>query len=559
MQPQPSPSAVVPASAKRVRLHFKCKGIADLDTFSKSDPYIVLYAVDTTNAAPAGNRPAPPRGSRYGREIGRTETIMNDLNPVFKRPVEAHFFFEARQVLNAVVYDFDGSTNDAANDVCGVANFQLSHIICSSQGKREFPLITPAGATKGSIEVSFSEISNVSARSTVRFGFRGCNLIPMGLLGSNSPFFTISRLQPNGTKLLVYQSEVCQSNSNPKWAISRPIQQGDLFGASRDEQTIVFDLFTKGSLGGDTGMGSHVCSLSSLESAHTSGTAFAPRKAKNPSKHYGDVFVDSLQVTQFPTFAQSLASGWQISMALSIDFTGSNGDPRSPHSLHFMNPAAPNQYVSAIMSVGDILMEYDTHKQIPVFGFGASFQGAASHFFNVNMRPDPYVNGIQGALNAYGAFLPTAILSGPTNFAPTIRAVALGARQAEAKRVYTILLIITDGEITDMAESIDALVEADDAPLSIVIVGVGFQCDFRMMDELDGDGVNLRARNGRVSRRDLVQFVPYRDFLPPKPREALAAEVLREIPDQFEEYLMLASQRTAAKQQFTTAMSTEKV
>eukprot|EP00388_Colpodella_angusta_P041808 GDKK01054321.1.p1 GENE.GDKK01054321.1~~GDKK01054321.1.p1 ORF type:complete len:244 (-),score=19.89 GDKK01054321.1:137-868(-) len=233
-------------------------------------------------------------------------------------------------------------------------------------------------------------------------------------------------------------------------------------------------------------------------------------------------------------------------MALSIDFTGSNGDPRSPQSLHLMSPGAPNQYVQAMMSVGDILMEYDTDKQIPVFGFGASVNRVTTHFFNVNMQSDPYVSGIQGALNVYGAFLPTCILSGPTNFAPTILSVTAGARQSEAQRVYTVLLIITDGEITDMRETIDALVMADDAPLSIVIVGVGMGCDFAAMNDLDGDGQNLRASNGRISRRDLVQFVPYKGFLPPKPREALAAEVLREIPDQFEEYLMLANQRTGA-------------
>ena len=45
-----------------------------------------------------------------------------------------------------------------------------------------------------------------------------------------------------------------------------------------------------------------------------------------------------------------------------------------------------------------------------------------------------------------------------------------------------------DGEITDFAQTVEAIVMADDAPLSILIVGVG-QADFSAMDELDGDGV----------------------------------------------------------------------
>ena len=51
---------------------------------------------------------------------------------------------------------------------------------------------------------------------------------------------------------------------------------------------------------------------------------------------------------------------------------GSNGDPRDPRSLHHFNPQVPNQYAQAILTVGSVLMDYDTDKQVPVFGCGAS-------------------------------------------------------------------------------------------------------------------------------------------------------------------------------------------
>lgn len=71
----------------------------------------------------------------------------------------------------------------------------------------------------------------------------------------------------------------------------------------------------------------------------------------------------------------------------------------------------------------------------------------------------------------YGTFLPTCMgppplrvpcLGPPTSHSPW------GARKTEHERVYTILLIITDGEITDMDETVNAIVAADDAPLTIV-------------------------------------------------------------------------------------------
>lgn len=56
------------------------------------------------------------------------------------------------------------------------------------------------------------------------------------------------------------------------------------------------------------------------------------------------------------------------------------------------------------------------------------------------------------------------------------------------------------------------------------------------MEELDGDVVRLSS-NGRYASRDIVQFVPFRDFLkgsgdPRTARLRLAREVLAEIPDQ---------------------------
>lgn len=49
-------------------------------------------------------------------------------------------------------------------------------------------------------------------------------------------------------------------------------------------------------------------------------------------------------------------------------------------------------------------------------------------------------------------------------------------------------------------------------PLSIVIVGVG-NADFDAMDVLDADEEPLRChRTRQLMKRDIVQFVPYRDF-----------------------------------------------
>lgn len=45
---------------------------------------------------------------------------------------------------------------------------------------------------------------------------------------------------------------------------------------------------------------------------------------------------------------------------MGIDFTGSNGDPHSPNSLHYMSQDGVNQYLAALWSVGQVIQDYDT-------------------------------------------------------------------------------------------------------------------------------------------------------------------------------------------------------
>ncbi len=62
-----------------------------------------------------------------------------------------------------------------------------------------------------------------------------------------------------------------------------------------------------------------------------------------------------------------------------------------------------------------------------------------------------------------------------------------------------------------MNDTRSAIVYASTLPVSIIIVGVG-GADFTAMDILDGDDGVLKAPNGQRCKRDIVQFVPLRNF-----------------------------------------------
>jgi hypothetical protein len=256
-------------------------------------------------------------------------------------------------------------------------------------------------------------------------------------------------------------------------------------------------------------------------------------------KHYknsGIIRVVQCRLEVLPTFMDYIAGGTEIGLVVAVDFTASNGDPKQRTSLHYLTPTEPNEYAKAIIAVGEILAPYDSDNMYPVYGFGAKVPPAmkTSHMFPLTFNEQrPEVFGVKGMLDAYYSALQQVQLYGPTNFAPTIRACAARASEMFQSRhdvqSYLILLIITDGEITDMDDTVSEIVGASELPMSIVIVGVGNE-RFENMQILDGDDGGLRAR-GRAASRDIVQFVPFREYRNNPAR--LAADTLAEIPEQF--------------------------
>uniref|UniRef100_A0A8C0U8L4 Copine-7-like n=1 Tax=Cyanistes caeruleus TaxID=156563 RepID=A0A8C0U8L4_CYACU len=202
---------------------------------------------------------------------------------------------------------------------------------------------------------------------------------------------------------------------------------------------------------------------------------------------------------------------------VAIDFTASNGDPRNSCSLHYINPYQPNEYLKALVAVGEICQDYDSDKKFSALGFGARIppKYEVSHDFAINFNPDnDECEGIQGVVESYQSCLPKIQLYGPTNVAPIISKVARVAADEERTKEasqYFILLILTDGVVTDMADTREAIVRASYLPMSIIIVGVG-NADFTDMQILDGDDGVLRSPKGEPVLRDIVQFVPFREF-----------------------------------------------
>uniref|UniRef100_A0A665VZD6 Copine-3 n=2 Tax=Echeneis naucrates TaxID=173247 RepID=A0A665VZD6_ECHNA len=509
--------------ATKVELTISCENLMDMDVFSKSDPLCAMYIRSS--------------GSQW-YEFGRTEMILNCLNPKFAKKFVIDYYFEMVQSLKFCVYDIDNDTYDLGDDdFLGELECTLGQIVSSKQITRGLLLKDKRPAGRGTITICAEEITDTRVAEFEVSGRR----LDKKFLWWSDPFLEFYKQTETGWQL-AHRTEVVYNNLNPTWRPFR-ISLRSLCGGDV-ENPIKVDCYDHRVNGSHDLIGTFKSTLAELQTGtHISPAEFecinANKLKKKNYKNSGVLCIKRCQVVKEYSFLDYIMGGCQINFTIAIDFTGSNGDPKSPHSLHYINPEGYNEYLTAIWAVGNVIQDYDSNKMFPVFGFGAQVPPSwqVSHEFPINFNPaNPFCSGIEGVVQAYQQCLPLLKLWGPTNFSPVIRHVACFARQAlQQSRAsqYYVLLIITDGVITDMDQTCSAIVEASRLPMSIIIVGVGGE-DFSAMEFLDSDDKLLRSPNGDVASRDIVQFVPFRDFQGNS--MALTQSVLAELPDQVASY-----------------------
>ncbi|KAF7668284.1 hypothetical protein LDENG_00021490 [Lucifuga dentata] len=507
------------------------RNLLDRDTFSKSDPICVLYTQGM--------------GNKEWREFGRTEVIDNTLNPDFVRKFILDYFFEERQNLRFDLYDVDSkSANLSKHDFLGQAYCTLGEVVGSLGSRMDRALGGIPGKKCGTIIVKAEELNN--CRESVMMQFCGNKLDKKDFFGKSDPFLVFYRSNEDGTFTICHKTEVVKNTLNPVWqAFKIPVRalcNGDY------DRTIKIEVYDWDRDGSHDFIGEFSTSYRELSRGQSQFNVYEvvnPKKKGKKKKYLnsGTVTLLSFLVDIEVTFLDYIKGGTQINFTVAIDFTASNGNPAQPTSLHYMSPYQLNAYAMALKAVGEIIQDYDSDKMFPALGFGAKLppDGRVSHEFALNGNPqNPYCAGIDGVMEAYYQSLKSVQLYGPTNFSPVINHVARYAASVKDGSQYFVLLIITDGVISDMAQTKESIVNASCLPMSVIIVGVG-PAEFDAMIELDGDEVRISSR-GRYAERDIVQFVPFRDYIDRTGNHILsmarlAKDVLAEIPDQFLSYM----------------------
>ena len=83
---------------------------------------------------------------------------------------------------------------------------------------------------------------------------------------------------------------------------------------------------------------------------------FVNSQSKKSYKNSGVVHLVHVDMYKSYSFLDYIRGGTELAATISIDFTGSNGNPRDPNSLHYIQYGGKlNQYEQAIKSVGEII------------------------------------------------------------------------------------------------------------------------------------------------------------------------------------------------------------
>ncbi|KAK6911478.1 C2 domain [Dillenia turbinata] len=515
-----------------VQLSLSASKLRDRDITSKSDPMAVVYLKKND-----GNL----------EELGRTEVIMNNLDPSWIKKVTVAYQFEIVQHLVFRIYDVDTKYHNLSvkmlqlsnQDFLGEATCVLSEIVTKQSRTLTVNLQNKEGRGRpGSLgTLSIHAEETVASKNAVELVFHCEHLDNKDIFSKSDPFLRISRIVETGDLIPICKTEVVNNNLNPTWRpVSLTMQQ---FGSK--ENPLVIECFDFNSSGNHQLIGKMQKSVADLEKLHTEkvGSNFTfPSSAHQSNEKVlkGQLFVERFSEKKVYSFVDYISSGFELNFMVAVDFTASNGNPRSPDSLHYIDPSGGlNAYQQAIMEVGEVIQFYDSDRRFPAWGFGGRLlDGTVSHCFNLSGNPAGFeVEGVGGIMAAYANALHTVPLAGPTLFGQVINKAAelVSHSLSNNHPKYFVLLIITDGIVSDLQETKDALVRASDLPFSILIVGVGNE-DFKEMEILDADnGKRLESSTGRVATRDIVQFVPMREVHDGQLSAVQA--LLEELPGQF--------------------------
>eukprot|EP00744_Colponema_vietnamica_P000470 GILI01000855.1.p1 GENE.GILI01000855.1~~GILI01000855.1.p1 ORF type:complete len:665 (+),score=105.62 GILI01000855.1:185-2179(+) len=436
--------------------------------------------------------------------------------------------------------------------------------------------------------------------------------------------------------ITVYRSAVIDDCANPEWCPTNAIPVMALSGPDYSQPCVEFACFDEDTFPkSDDPMGYFRVSIKDLLFAPKNQDTMkffltAPSKSTpGKIKQFGTIFCTQAEIVRMPSPIGLFGGGWRMKLAVAVDFSSQSGPYTQRTSLHYLSDSRDprkNNIAKLITGVGEVLHCYSNSNpghqapslnlsattggslsnsategtnapDISVYAFGATSGASAGSLFELSTEARPRSNtntnasfngdgsvnssklgvtpsSVSAAVERYSNAI-TSLTPAPKSraFGPMVDTFAAVARKAQSNKQYTVLVVLTDGDVPDAGALQDALINADTAPLSVLFVGVSpgeypklskyglAGQESKVLGGNDDDDVNSYTlqQSGtlschysgvtlkhsqdhtRHSRRSIAEFNSYYPNWTRTSRLDIAAEILGGIPSHFMQFALLNS------------------
>jgi len=527
-------------------LIIKCHNLPKKDLLSQADAFCVLWKVPDGCEA-WGVKGVPAKlPARQEEEIGRTEVSRSCPNPIFKHRFRLEFIFyqEQNYILRVFDEDLRYATDLNEHDYLGGCVFTLGQLMgargnCLAKvlkgGEDSYLVVTGEEVIENLFEFRFSCQDLVKEHNKI------IDIIDKKqVIDKCRPYFRLERWTGQSWEI-VWKSEVKKQTLDPVWNEARlPLQLLCNDDHHNPLKITIWDYEKNSS--SHVIMGFVESSIADIIEKSKDGgiPVFIIWKEKkklfrgSKLKQVGLLKVLNASVIIVPSMLQYLSGGTSLDLMLGIDCSVVNGEWGTQNNLHFFANNYLNDYQAGIQKLGTITENFSRGRHSSLWGIGAVINNKYRDYYVIKER---LCEGKQ-LLKAYNDNIienNNFSLGEQASLNPLIEEATFRSIRLQKKRpCYTVLAIFTAGDFIDLQETVDLIcTAAEDAPLSILIIGVGNN-DFSFVEKLSH---KLCDSRGIPIAREIVTFVTFKQFSGNATK--VIAEALKEIPEQFVEYHLM--------------------
>lgn len=547
----------VTAPVLKLDLVVQCRNLPKKDLLSQADGFCVLWKVPDGYTNWGANGILKRSAGRQEEEIGRTEVCRSCINPIFKQKFRLNFVFNEEQTYVLRVFDEDlrYATGLSEHDYLGGCVFSLGQLM-GAKGCSLAKRLRTNGKNRNDAYLVVTGKGVVEDREVLEFRFSCQDLVQQHniiidkidrskVIDKCRPYFRLERLNKDDQSWeLIWKSEVLKQTLDPVWNEARlPIQ---LLCNDNQEDPLkitIWDYVKKTK-------SHHVMGFVESSVAEILGKAkdggipvfiIVREKQKlfrrSKMKHVGLLKVLTASVITVPSILQYVSGGMSLDLMVGIDCSVGNGIWGTEENLHCSNNDCFNDYQAGIKKLGTITENFSRGRHSSLWGLGAEIDGeyrdcdvikeqlcestSLLKAYNDNIVNNPdFALGKEVSLNALIEMATFRII-----------------KMSKKRQCYSVLVVFTAGDFVDFQDTVDSICKAaEDAPLSIVVIGVG-ESDHTLAKKLCGDNGKLRDSRGIPIAREIVTVVSFKQFGGNATK--VISEALKEIPEQIIQYQLM--------------------